>query len=65
VGEHSNELAFYYESNTKGANSLGGSGLCPQKIRTLEMSFPVIWTLDYELQFHLKKGKTLEIMPCF
>jgi hypothetical protein len=57
------------DSSTKGTSSLGGSGICPQKIlkiRTLEMPFPVIWTLNYELQFDLKKGKTLEFMPyCF
>jgi hypothetical protein len=35
------------------------------KIRTLEMSFPAIWALNYELQFDIKKGKTLEIMPYF
>ena len=55
-------------SGTKGASSLGGSGISPQKIlkiRTLEMPFPVIWTLNYELQFDFKKGKTLEIMPYF
>ena len=56
------------DSSTKGASSLGGSWICPQKIlkiKTLEMPFPVIWTLNYELQFDLKKGKTLEFMPCF
>jgi hypothetical protein len=35
------------------------------KIRTLEMPFPAIWALNYELQFDFKKGKTLEIMPYF
>jgi hypothetical protein len=56
------------DSSTKGASSLGGSGIWPQKIlkiRALEMPFPVIWTLNYELQFDFKKRKTLEIMPCF
>jgi hypothetical protein len=27
------------------------------KIRTLEMPFPAIWALNYELQFDLKKRK--------
>jgi hypothetical protein len=56
------------DSSTKGASSLGGSGVCLQKIlkiRTLEMPFPAIWTLNYELRFDFKKGKTLEIMPYF
>ena len=35
------------------------------KIRTLEMPFPAIWALNYELQFDFKKGKTLEIVPYF
>jgi hypothetical protein len=35
------------------------------KIRTLEIPFPAIWALNYELQFDFKKGKTLEIMPYF
>jgi hypothetical protein len=26
------------------------------------MPLPVIWALNYELQFDFKKGKTLEIM---
>jgi hypothetical protein len=49
------------DSSTKGASSLGGSGICRPKIvkiRTLEMPFPVIWTLNYELQFDFKKGRT-------
>jgi hypothetical protein len=29
------------------------------KIRTLEMPFPAIWALSYELQFDFKKGKPL------
>ena len=51
------------DSSAEGASSLGGSGAL--KIRTLEMSFPTIWALNYELQFDFKKGKTLEIMPYF
>jgi hypothetical protein len=51
------------------ASSLGGSGVCPREIlkilKTLEMPFPAIWALNYELQFDFKKGKTLEIMPYF
>ena len=42
---------------------LGGPGVCPRKIlkiRTLEMSFPAIWALNYEFDF--KKGKTLGIV---
>ena len=35
------------------------------KIRTLEMPFPAIWALNYELQYDFKKGKTLEIVPYF
>jgi hypothetical protein len=35
------------------------------KIRTLEMPFPAIWELNYELQFDFKKRKTLEIVPYF
>jgi hypothetical protein len=35
------------------------------EIRTLEMPFPAIWALNYELQFDFKKGKTLEIVPYF
>jgi hypothetical protein len=56
------------DSSAECASSLGGSGVCPPKIlkiRTLEMSFPAIWALNYELQFDFKKGKTLEIMPYF
>ena len=56
------------DSSAKGASSLGGSGVCPQKIlkiRTLEMPFSAIWALNCELQFHFKKGKTLEIVPYF
>jgi hypothetical protein len=56
------------DSSAEGASSLGGSGVCPRKIlkiRTLEMPFPAIWALNYELQFDFKKGKTLEIMPYF
>jgi hypothetical protein len=29
------------------------------------MPFPVIWSLNYELQFGFKKGKTLEICHIF
>jgi hypothetical protein len=51
------------------SSSLGTSeGYAPRKIlkiRTLEMPFPVIWALNYELQFDFKKGKTMEIMPYF
>jgi hypothetical protein len=46
----------------------GFRGMPPReilKIRTLEMPFPAIWALNYELQFDFKKGKTLEIMPYF
>jgi hypothetical protein len=57
------------DSSAEGARSLGGSGYAPTrkivKIRTLEMPFPAIWALNYELQFDFKKGKTLEIMPYF
>jgi hypothetical protein len=35
------------------------------KIRTLEMPFPAIWALNYELQFDFKKGKPLKIVPYF
>ena len=35
------------------------------KIRTLEMPFPAIWALNYELQFDFKKRKTLEIVRYF
>jgi hypothetical protein len=53
--------------STEGASSLGGPGVCLPgkflKIRTLEMPFPAIWALNYELQFDFKKGKTLEIVP--
>ena len=56
-------------SSAEGGSSLGGPGVCPPrkilKIRTLEMPFPAIWALNYELQFDFKKGKTLEIMPYF
>ena len=54
--------------SAEGASSLGGPGECPGKIlkiRTLEMPFPALWALNYELQFDFKKGKTLEIMPYF
>jgi hypothetical protein len=54
--------------SAEGASSLGGPGECPRKIlkiRTLEMPFPALWALNYELQFDFKKGKTLEIMPYF
>jgi hypothetical protein len=54
------------DSSNKGTSSLGGPGVCTWnilKIRTLEMPFPAIWTLNFELQFDFKKGKTLEIMP--
>ena len=50
------------------ASFLGGPGYAPRiilKIRTLEMPFPAIWALNYELQFDFKKGKTLEIVPYF
>ena len=53
------------DSSAEGASS---PGLCPRKIlkiRTLEMPFPAIWALNYEVQFDFKKGKTLEIMPYF
>jgi hypothetical protein len=53
------------DSSIEGTSSLGGSGVCPQKIRTLEMPFSAIWALNYELQFDFKKGKTLEIVPYF
>jgi hypothetical protein len=56
------------DSSAKGAGSLGGPGVCPQKIlkiRTLEMPFSVIWALNCELQFDFKKEKTLEIVPYF
>jgi hypothetical protein len=55
-------------SSAKGASSLADPGVCSWKIlkiRTLEMPFPAIWALHYELQFDFKKGKTLEIMPYF
>jgi hypothetical protein len=45
---------FPNDSSTKGTSLLGGSGICPQKmskIRTLEMPFPVIWTLSYVSEF--------------
>jgi hypothetical protein len=54
--------------SAEGASSLGGPGYAPRiilKIRTLEMPFPAIWALNYELQFDFKKGKTLEIVPYF
>ena len=35
----------------------------PENFETLEMPFPAIWALNYELQFDFKKGKTLEIVP--
>jgi hypothetical protein len=56
------------DSSAEGASSLGDPRVCPQtilKIRTLEMPFPVIWTLNCELQFDFKNGKTLEIVPYF
>ena len=56
------------DSSTEGASSLGGPGVCPQKIvkiRSLEMPFSAIWALNYELQFDFKKGKTLRIVPYF
>jgi hypothetical protein len=37
----------------------------PENFETLEMPFPAIWALNYELQFDFKKGKTLEIVPYF
>jgi hypothetical protein len=52
--------------SAEGASSPGVQGYAPQKslkIRTLEMPFPAIWALNYELQFDFKKGKTLEIVP--
>ena len=52
--------------SAEGPSSLGVQGYAPRKslkIRTLEMPFPAIWALNYELQFDLKKGKTLEIVP--
>jgi hypothetical protein len=54
--------------SAEGASSLGGPVICPRKIlkiRTLEMPFPAIWALNYELQFDFKKGKTLEFVPYF
>jgi hypothetical protein len=57
-----NNLSF------EGASSLGGPGVCSRKIlkiRTLEMPFPAVWALNYELQFDFRKGKTLEIMQYF
>jgi hypothetical protein len=56
------------DSSAEGASSLGGPGICPQKIlkiRTLEMPFSAIWALNCELQFDFKKVKTLEIVPYF
>jgi hypothetical protein len=50
------------DSSSKGTSSLECPGVCTRKIRTLEMPLPVIWALNYELQFDFKKGKTLEIM---
>jgi hypothetical protein len=36
--------------SAKGASSLGGPGVWKiLKIRTLEMPFPAIWALNYEL----------------
>jgi hypothetical protein len=54
--------------SAEGASSLGGSDYARWKIlklRTLEIPFPAIWALNYELQFDFKKGKTLEIMLYF
>ena len=54
------------DSSAEGASSLVVQGYAPWKmlkIRALEMPFPAIWALNYELQFDFKKGKTLEIMP--
>jgi hypothetical protein len=45
------------DSSAKGASSLGGPGVCPQKILkiiTLEMPFSAIWALNCELQFDFK-----------
>jgi hypothetical protein len=42
------------DSSAEGASFLGGSRYAPRKIlkiRTLEMPFPAIWALNYELQF--------------
>jgi hypothetical protein len=53
--------------STEEASSIGGP-YAPRKIlkiRTLEMPFPAIWALNYELQFDFKKGKTLEIVLYF
>ena len=47
--------------SAEGASFLGGSDYARQKIlklRTLEIPFPAIWALNYELQFDFKKGKT-------
>ena len=48
---------FLYNSlggggSAEGASSLGGPGVCSRKIlkiRTLEIPFPAIWALNYEL----------------
>ena len=42
------------DSSAEGASSLGGPGVCPQKIITLEMPFSAIWALNCELQFDFK-----------
>ena len=67
MGEHSNECQFNLSAD--GASSQGVEGyVAPHKIlkiRTLEMPFPAIWALNYELHFDFKKGKTLEIVPYF
>jgi hypothetical protein len=34
------------------------------KIRTLEMPFPAIWALNYELQFDFKKGNYAIFLLC-
>jgi hypothetical protein len=67
VGEHSNELASK-QLELRKRELPRKSRVCSRKIlkiRTLEMPFPAIWALNYELQFDFKKGKTLEIMPYF
>ena len=54
--------------SAEGASSLGVHGYALRnilQIRTLEMPFPAIWALNYELQYDFKKGKTLEILLYF
>jgi hypothetical protein len=48
--------------NVEGASSLGVQGYAPGKIlkiRTLEMPFPAIWALNYELYFDFFPLKNL------